>query len=820
MKVLKQTLKFLCFCAAIFCGQFVVATDWALMPYPKQIEEIDGVFVFTDALELRVPAKEQKLLEPILLEEWKRAMLPLPKIVPVENEEPQLLICPTNTTPEIPELPKIADEKKIDVGESYSIAITKNGIVCRGGKSKGLYYAVLTLCQLIRANRIENNSLQCMTIYDFPSIKYRCFQDDLTRGPSPHLETLLFETNLGSQLKHNMMTYYMENQYEFKKHPKISPPNGSLLQEEFKEWIAFASARHLTILGNQQSFAHFRKILSLPEYKHLGEAGYILSPVVEEVYPFLDELYSEIIPYLPFEMFNVCCDETWDLAATGKSKELADKIGVGGVYVQHILRVRELLKKYDKRMMMWGDIIIKHPDQLKLIPKDVVMMCWDYEPRPDFKKFIQPFSDSGYEFFVCPGQSNWSEILPRIDKYTVNIQNFIRDGYELGAIGALNTGWEDDGESIHGYNWHAIAWGAECSWNASKTKITDFNKRIGKILFGTKNDDFGQAIELLQKLQASHVLDNRNRRFWKRDFLPDAKPDIVKKNAETILNLVRPSIELLEKTKQEATINKHLLDSFLLGARRMELIALRMLDGLELSQRKATLKTWDFTDPQKKQEGVLELEQLEKIIEKNRNAHTAIKNEFVRIWNSESKPYSLKPITDRYDSLDAWFADLQTQIRHSRIDFVEGKTTSPFDVKLVKSLTTNKPVTCSEFLNEMNPEKANDGIIDSDSYWACDVSKKESKEAWWQVDFEKPETVGNIVVIGYFGDNRSYGFYVEGSLDGTNWTMLSDKRNNKERSTASGYNCEFSPQKIRYLRVTQTSNTANSGRHLVEVLAF
>jgi hypothetical protein len=674
----------LCLCAVIFCGQIVTASDWALVPYPKQIETTNGIFVFADTLELRVTEteKEQALLGQIILEELQRAKLPLPKIVPVktgnETNNPQLIICPPQETPAIPDLPKNIGENKIDAGESYSISVSKNGIVCRAAKSNGLYYAVQTLCQLIRANRTENNAINCVTIYDFPSIKYRCFQDDLTRGPSPHLETLLFETNLGSQLKHNMMTYYMENQYEFKKHPKISPPDGSLLQDEFKKWISFASARHVILLGNQQSFGHFRKILSLPEYKHLGEAGYILSPVVEEVYPFLDELYSEIIPYLPFEMFNVCCDETWDLAKTGKSKELADKIGVGGVYVQHILRVHELLKKYNKRMMMWGDIIIQHPDQLKLIPKDVVMLCWDYDSRSDFKEFVKPFSDSGYDFFVCPGQSNWNRILPYIGQYTVNIQNFVRDGYELGAMGMINTGWEDDGESIHGYNWHAIAWGAECSWNASKTNLADFNKRIGKVLFGTKNNDFGQAMEILQKLQALPVLQgNPNGRFWKRDFLPTGNTDVVKKNAEAILNLVRPSIELLEKTKQEATTNKHLLDSFLLGSHRLELIADRMLDGLELSQRYAALKTWDFTDPQKKQEAILALDKFEKIIAKNRNNHTVIKNEFVRIWNSESKLYSLKRITDKYDSLDAWFADLQTQVCHSKKEFVAEKTAVP-----------------------------------------------------------------------------------------------------------------------------------------------
>ena len=42
-------------------------------------------------------------------------------------------------------------------------------------------------------------------------------------------------------------------------------------------------------------------------------------------------------------MFNVCCDETWGLG-TGPSRDLAQQIGVGGVYVRHIRRVHHLLR--------------------------------------------------------------------------------------------------------------------------------------------------------------------------------------------------------------------------------------------------------------------------------------------------------------------------------------------------------------------------------------------------------------------------------------------------------------------------------------------
>ena len=129
----------------------------------------------------------------------------------------------------------------------------------------------------------------------------------------------------------------------------------------------------------------------------------MLSPVNEESYRLLDDLYSDMIPLLPFEFFNVCCDETWGLG-TGPSKPLADQIGVGGVYVRHMRRVHDLITgKYKKRMMMWGDIILTHPKDLESIPKDTIMLTWGYDPRASFEDQIVPFAKSGYAFLRVPG---------------------------------------------------------------------------------------------------------------------------------------------------------------------------------------------------------------------------------------------------------------------------------------------------------------------------------------------------------------------------------------------------------------------------------
>jgi hexosaminidase len=136
------------------------------------------------------------------------------------------------------------------------------------------------------------------------------------------------------------------------------------------------------------------------------------------------------------------------------------------------------------------------------------------------------------------------------------------------------------------------------------------------------------------------------------------------------------------------------------------------------------------------------------------------------------------------------------------------------------SLTTGRPATCSHALPPHPASLANDGRSDdTDSYWATDVQQY-SGDAWWQVDLRKPISVGRVVVVGYYGDNRHYGFTVETSIDGKEWDMAADRRDNKMPSTRDGYTCRFNPRRVRYIRVTQTHNSANSGRHLVEVMAF
>jgi hypothetical protein len=118
----------------------------------------------------------------------------------------------------------------------------------------------------VRAN-VRGGGLPRLAIRDWPALRYRGFQDDMTRGESTTLPMLEREVCTGSLLKMNFWTYYMENQFAFAKHPDIGPPGGCLLPEDLKALSEYAGRYGVEIVGTQQSFGHMEKILELPGTK-------------------------------------------------------------------------------------------------------------------------------------------------------------------------------------------------------------------------------------------------------------------------------------------------------------------------------------------------------------------------------------------------------------------------------------------------------------------------------------------------------------------------------------------------------------------------
>ncbi|MCD6519863.1 MAG: family 20 glycosylhydrolase, partial [Anaerolineae bacterium] len=382
--------------------------------------------------------------------------------------------------------------------QAYILEITPKRVVAGGEGSLALFYASQTLRLLTRSERSRWPACQ---VLDWPSLPYRGLMLDISRGKVPTIETLKLLIDQLSLYKINVLQLYTEHTFVFPHHPRIGQGCGSLSSEDILILDAYARKRHIELMPNLQSFGHFAHILSLPEYAPLAEseAGWSLCPTDERTYQLLDEMYADFLPAFSSANFNVDCDETWDLGK-GRSAEAAAKVGVGRLYLQHILRLRELAMQYGRRIQIWGDILLHHPELVPELPQDITLLDWHYEASEDYPS-VRTFAQSGRTFWVCPGTSSWNTLFPRIENSNENIRTLVRIGAENGAVGMLNTDWGDRGHyQPIGQCWYGYIFGAEQGWTGGTTQDTAFDTRFGPLFFGESGEKVVTAMRKLAKV--------------------------------------------------------------------------------------------------------------------------------------------------------------------------------------------------------------------------------------------------------------------------------------------------------------------------------
>jgi hypothetical protein len=242
--------------------------------------------------------------------------------------------------------------------------------------------------------------------------------------------------------------------------------------------------------------------LEPPKNKQHRLRGWSLCPAVPGTYRFLDELYSEFLPLFSSSRFNACCDEVYDLGL-GQSKRLCERKGKGKVYVEHLLRLRELAARYGKRIMFWGDIVLKYPELLPSFPKDVTLLNWGYRENHKFET-CHLFRKARLPFYGCPGTSSWVSLFPRIETSRVNISKFAAMAAQSGAAGLLNTDWGDGGHyNFLEYSWYGFLFGAEQAWKPRADQAT-FDRRFSTLFLGDPSGALGQAVRGLGRVANHH----------------------------------------------------------------------------------------------------------------------------------------------------------------------------------------------------------------------------------------------------------------------------------------------------------------------------
>jgi hexosaminidase len=235
----------------------------------------------------------------------------------------------------------------------------------------------MSLIQLLE--KTENNQLDFLEIVDWPDMKVRGISDDVSRGQVSTLEN--FKKIIRHIARYKMNTYmpYLEDMLIFKDHPLIGKDRGALTREEITEILIFAEKYYVEVIPIFQTLGHYENLLVLEEYVKYAEfpGAASLSVSNDSVYIFLEEMLKEVFEMFPSEYFHMGADESYDVGL-GESKYLVDETDIATVHANHYKKVYDICKKYGKKVLMYGDIILQHPEILSQIPKDIIIVDWHY----------------------------------------------------------------------------------------------------------------------------------------------------------------------------------------------------------------------------------------------------------------------------------------------------------------------------------------------------------------------------------------------------------------------------------------------------------
>ena len=380
--------------------------------------------------------------------------------------------------------------------ESYSISADQNGFKLTSSGEKGLFYAIQTVRQIINCG---DGVYPELNIEDSPDFASRGFYHDITRGAVPTFETLCALADKMAYSKLNQLQLYIEHTFAFARHCEIWAGSDPITAEEIIKLDNYCKERNIDLVPSLSTFGHCYMILRSKRLRSLNELDedgsllpfsfydrmrhYTLNCSDEKALKLVEEMLEEFIPLFSSKYFNICCDETFDLGK-GKNAAIAEKIGVTALYTDFLKKIINIVKKYDRCAMFWGDIIAEQPDLISTLPEGTIALEWDYSAKSKYRD-TEKLANATKNFYICPGTSAWFGWSAMINTGNQNILSYAIKGKKAGALGLLNTNWGDFGNvNLLAQSIHGMLFGAAAAWNCDASEDMEyFNSAVDKLEF-------------------------------------------------------------------------------------------------------------------------------------------------------------------------------------------------------------------------------------------------------------------------------------------------------------------------------------------------
>ncbi|MGI5148222.1 beta-N-acetylhexosaminidase [Plantactinospora sp. CA-294935] len=347
-----------------------------VLPAPARVEPAAGVeFILTPGTTIRTtPSPEASAVGRHLAELLRRPTgYPLPVVTAGQAEVPggiSLLL----TGDEAPSGRLGRPATGGGSGEGYRLEISASGVVVRARTAAGLFYGVQTLRQLLPP-KIESARRQPGpwaipggVIDDHPRFGYRGAMLDVARHffAVPHV--LRFIDHLARYKLNHLHLHLTDDQgwrIAVDSWPRLASvggstevdggPGGYYTKEQYAEIVAYAAARHITVVPEIDLPGHTNAALNAygelapdgvapPEYTGTDVGFSAVAVDNERTYQFIDDVLGEIAALTPGRYLHIGGDEAFTLDRPD--------------YTRFMNRVQRIVTGHGKRVLGWHQLAV------------------------------------------------------------------------------------------------------------------------------------------------------------------------------------------------------------------------------------------------------------------------------------------------------------------------------------------------------------------------------------------------------------------------------------------------------------------------------
>ena len=407
--------------------------------------------------------------------------------------------------------------------EGYILNIFKNKISIIAKDEGGLFYAFITLDQLLEDSKDKNANLPMVSIKDYPLLKFRPIHLDVKH----HMEKKSYYFNLIDHLakqKINGIIVEFEDKLKYELRPEIGAPDAPSI-DWWIEISEYANRRNIMINPLVQGLGHASFILKHEKNKHLRDvpdSDWAFNPLNSQTYDLQFDLYLDAIKATPYGKYlHVGGDEVHLLKREGKSELELNLIWLN--------KVCQFAEKHNRIPIFWDDMPLKHAgvyrpmfnseismekvdeiwekNELNLMqfiekfPKNAVYMRWNYQKSDTYgnQKAMDWYMNNGLNVMgATAGQTRWT-LMPQNQSNISQIKSFAISSIEKNLEGLLLTLWDDDSPHFELYK-RGIAAFSQYSWSGNKTTIEEFKTIYRHRTYGPEfsNNEFA-FIDKLEK---------------------------------------------------------------------------------------------------------------------------------------------------------------------------------------------------------------------------------------------------------------------------------------------------------------------------------